>query len=160
MNTSANISWPTSLPQYFVGFDRIYDLITNFPDRDSGFPPSNLIQEDENKYIIEFALAGYNEKDLSIEVATENGSQQLTIEGKIESEDNSTREYRHKGIAQRAFRKSYSLAEHVVVNEASLDTGILKIHLEEIVPEEKKPKLIAIKTKKWYRVKDELKGFC
>jgi len=147
MNTSADLSWPTSLPQYLVGFDRIFELLqNNFPDRENGFPPSNLIQEDENKYIIEFALAGYKENDLSIEVTTENGSQQLTIEGK--AEDNSIKEYRHKGIAQRAFRKKYSLAEHVVVNEASLDNGILRIHLEEIIPEEKKPKQIAIKTLK------------
>ena len=149
MNTSADLSWPTSLPQYFVGFDRIFELLTNnFPERNNGFPPSNLIQEDENKYIIEFALAGYDEKDLSIEVTNENGSQHLTIEGKAESEDNSTTEYRHKGIAQRAFRKKYNLAEHIVVNEASLDKGILRIHLEEIIPEEKKPKQIAIKTLK------------
>lgn len=124
----------------FIGFDRLFDEISSAKNVQSGYPPYNITKESDEHYTIELAVAGYEDDDITI--TSENGH--LNIVG---SKGEDSRDYIHKGIAKRNFKQSFRLAEHVVVNEASLDNGILEIRLEKIIPEEKKPKTIPINHK-------------
>tara|TARA_B100001996_G_C18432450_1_gene505087 strand:+ start:116 stop:574 length:459 start_codon:yes stop_codon:yes gene_type:complete len=124
-----------------IGFDSMFNRVMNFPNtsQESGFPPYNIRKVDDYKYIIELALAGFSESDIEVEVA--DGT--LTVRSK---EDKSTDEnqYVHRGIAKRAFSKSWTLSDDIVVNSAEFNNGLLNISLEKVVPEEKKPRLIPI----------------
>ena len=124
-----------------IGFDSMFNRVMNFPNtsQESGFPPYNIRKVDDYKYIIELALAGFSESDIEVEVA--DGT--LTVRSK---EDKSTDEtqYGHRGIAKRAFSKSWTLSDDIVVNSAEFNNGLLNISLEKVVPEEKKPRLIPI----------------
>tara|TARA_B100000902_G_scaffold344390_1_gene349742 strand:- start:34 stop:483 length:450 start_codon:yes stop_codon:yes gene_type:complete len=126
----------------FVGFDRVIDLLNqNFEPNVNAYPPFNIEKLDEENYEIQMALAGFTDSDLAIEV--KEGT--LTVEGNQES--NPEVDFIHQGIAQRKFKKSWSLADTVVVKGARLTDGILRIALENIIPEEKKAQTIRIKTK-------------
>ena len=124
-----------------IGFDSMFNRVMNFPNtsQESGFPPYNIRKIDDYKYIIELALAGFSESDIEVEVA--DGT--LTVRSK---EDKSTDEnqYVHRGIAKRAFSKSWTLSDDIVVKGAEFNNGLLNISLEKVVPEEKKPRLIPI----------------
>ena len=124
----------------FMGLS-MFNRVMNFPNtsQESGFPPYNIRKVDDYKYIIELALAGFSESDIEVEVA--DGT--LTVRSK---EDKSTDEnqYVHRGIAKRAFSKSWTLSDDIVVNSAEFNNGLLNISLEKVVPEEKKPRLIPI----------------
>ena len=123
-----------------VGFDRLLDLLDQADGNAQGYPPYNIERSDENHYRIVLAVAGFAEKDLGVEVR--DGV--LTVEGKREAEAAAKPSYLHQGIAGRAFERKFQLAEHVEVRDARLENGLLRIDLERIVPEEKKPRKIAI----------------
>jgi molecular chaperone IbpA len=125
-----------------VGFDRLLNLLDQADGNAQGYPPYNIERSDENHYRIVLAVAGFADKDLGIEVR--DGV--LTVEGKREAEANAKPSYLHQGIAGRAFTRQFQLAEHVEVRDARLENGLLHIALERIVPEEKKPRKIAIHT--------------
>jgi len=120
-----------------IGFDRLLDLLES-ADQPQGYPPYNIERSDENNYRITVAVAGFAEKDLSVEVT--DGV--LTVTGKREDADKPA--YLHQGIAGRAFERKFQLAEHVEVRGARLENGLLHIALERVVPEAKKPRQIAI----------------
>ena len=149
MNTlSTQAHWDSLVPAFpqlrrqFVGFDRVFDLLNhNFETNVQNFPPFNIEKLDEENYEIQIALAGFQEEDLNIEVK----EGKLTVEGNQEPDEKI--EFVHQGIAQRKFRRTWSLADTVVVKGAKLVDGILKISLENQIPEEKKPQTIKIKTK-------------
>ena len=149
MNTlSTQAHWDSlvsAFPQIrrqFVGFDRVFDLLNhNFETNVQNFPPFNIEKLDEENYEIQIALAGFQEEDLNIEVK----EGKLTVEGNQEPDEKI--EFVHQGIAQRKFRRTWSLADTVVVKGAKLVDGILKISLENQIPPEKKPQTIKIKTK-------------
>jgi len=126
-----------------VGFDRIFDRITSLHNegqvKANSYPPYNITKESDTTYIVELAVAGFTEDTLDIQV--ENG--QLTVEGKA-PELPDEKEYLHRGIAARAFSRKFTLAETVVVRDASLENGMLRILLENVIPEEQKPKKISI----------------
>ncbi len=122
-----------------VGFDRLFDLLDQAENSAQGYPPYNIERNDENHYSITLAVAGFAEKDLGVEVR--DGV--LTVAGKRETKENG-QAYLHQGIAGRAFERRFQLAEHVEVKAARLENGLLHIELERIVPEEKKPRKIAI----------------
>ena len=132
-----------------VGFDNVFDHFERMFDDDftsfsaPTFPFYNIVKQSKNKYDIELALAGYSKDD--IEVNLEDGV--LTIKSKKEDtkEDTKDGEILHKGIAKRYFSKSFTIAEDVEVKGAELKDGILKVSLERIVPESKKPRTIDIK---------------
>jgi molecular chaperone IbpA len=108
------------------------------------YPPYNIVETSKNKYDIEVALAGYNKKD--IEVSYEDG--QLLIRSKKSDKDESKDidgNTLYKGIAKRYFERSFTIADDVEVKGAELKDGLLKVSLEKIVPESKKPKTIDIK---------------
>ncbi len=121
-----------------VGFDHLFDLLESASDAREGYPPYNIERSDDTHYRVTIAVAGFAEKDLNIEVKDDV----LTVSGKRETEAKPS--YLHQGIAGRAFERSFRLADHVEVKAARLENGLLHVDLERQVPEEKKPRRIAI----------------
>jgi len=119
-----------------VGFDHLLNLLDSSADQ--GYPPYNIERSDENNYRVSVAVAGFAEKDLSVDVK----DRVLTVTGK--REDGAKANFLHQGIAGRGFERSFQLAEHVEVKAARLENGLLYVDLERIVPEEKKPRRITI----------------
>jgi len=128
-----------------VGFDRVFDLIDSYAEQSNGYPPYNIERSDETHYRITLAVAGFAEKDLDVEVR--DGV--LTVTGKRdEPERSEDKGYLYQGIAGRAFERRFQLAEHVEVRNARLENGLLHVDLERLIPEEKKPRRIAINAPK------------
>ncbi len=129
-----------------VGFDRINRLMESAraPQSDSAYPPYNIEKTDENHYRITVAVAGFGTDELDITVK-ENS---LTISGKIKASqsEEAKRQILHRGIAGRAFQLNFALADSVIVHGADMENGLLHVSLERVVPEEAKPRTIAIKT--------------
>ncbi len=124
-----------------VGFDRFNDLFESalHSEANNAYPPHNIEKHGDNDYRIVIAAAGLAEEDLDIQV--EKGV--LTVAGgKRETDKEVT--YLHQGIAQRAFRLSFRLADHIEVQSAALNNGLLSIDLLRVVPEEAKPRHIEI----------------
>ncbi|MDF9773327.1 Hsp20 family protein [Pseudomonas baetica] len=125
-----------------VGFDRFNDLFESALRSEAAsttYPPHNVEKHGDDHYRIVIAAAGLTEEDLDIQVEKEV----LTITGgKRESDKEAI--YLHQGIAQRAFRLSFRLADHIEVQNASLSNGLLSIDLLRVVPEEAKPRRINI----------------
>ena len=121
-----------------VGFDRLFDLLEQSAETAPGYPPYNIERTDDTHYRITVAVAGFAEKDLNVEVR----EGVLTVAGK--REDQEKQSYLHQGIAGRAFERRFQLADHVEVRDAKLENGLLHIALERVIPEEKKPRRIAI----------------
>jgi len=122
----------------FVGFDHIFKELEEMTKHASDhYPPHNIIKDEDMKYRIEVATAGFKEEELKIEL--KDGI--LEVNG-----DHTPRglEFIHKGISTRKFHRSFRLSEYTQVTGASLENGILAIHLEVVLPEEKKPRKIAI----------------
>jgi len=122
-----------------VGFDRLIGLLESASEQ--GYPPYNIERSDENNYRVTLAVAGFAEKDLSVDVK----DRVLTITGKREAETAEKQtSLLYQGIAGRSFERSFQLAEHVEVKAARLENGLLHVDLERVVPEEKKPRRITI----------------
>ncbi|MEK9716855.1 MAG: Hsp20 family protein [Pelagibacteraceae bacterium] len=132
-----------------VGFDNVFDHFEKMFEDDFfsvptvNYPPYNIVKTGENKYDVEVALAGYNKKDINIEYA----NNLLTIKSvKEETSENKDAKGNvlHKGISKRFFSKSFTIADDTEVKGAELKDGLLKVSLERIVPEAKKPRTIEI----------------
>ena len=122
-----------------IGFDRYFDELERLTSHtQTNYPPYNIVKEDAENFSIELAVAGFGKKD--IEITKEKNV--LTIEGKI---DEDSKDFVHKGLASRAFRRSFTLADDVEVSGADLKDGILLVKLVRIIPEEDKPVSIKIK---------------
>ena len=133
------------LTPYAVGFDRVFDDMFKYIEHNTsstGYPPYNIIKDGE-KFQIEIALAGVAKEDLTMTVA----EGVLTIEHnpKDGEVDGTSWQWLHKGIAQRSFKRNFTLSDDVVVQGSRMENGMLYIELERIIPEEKKPKTIEIK---------------
>ena len=123
-----------------VGFDNIFDQLSTLSSYDtSNYPPYNIKKVDKEKYQLEMALAGFTKTDVIVEVKENT----LTISGK--SSDKEEDSFVHQGIARRAFKRRWTLAEHLEVTSAVLKDGVLKVDMKLNLPEEKKPKTITIK---------------
>lgn len=146
MNTTMSIYKPTNLtfPRWSVGYDRTFDLLNQMSEslspKGNPYPPYNVLKTDDDSYTIQLAVAGFTEDDLEIEVK----NSVLTIEGSKSDDEDPTAEYLHKGIGARSFTQTFALSEYVVVLDAQLKDGILSISLERQLPEEMKPRKIAI----------------
>jgi len=122
-----------------IGFDRYFDELERLTSHtQTNYPPYNIVKEDAENFCIELAVAGFGKKD--IEITKEKTL--LTIEGKI---DEDSKDFVHKGLASRAFRRSFTLADDVEVSGADMKDGILHVKLVRVVPEEDKPLSIKIK---------------
>jgi len=125
------------LKNHFLGFND--DFFSDFfVKTHNTYPPYNVKEKDE-KGLIELAVAGFKEKDLKIEVK----DNLLSIYGCKESKDT---EYLHKGIANRSFTRRFKLHEHIVVNGAKLEDGMLRVSYHREIPESEKPKIIKIQS--------------
>ena len=141
-NTLSLIDNFNQLTPYAVGFDRMFDNLSRYVDNNAtstGFPPYNIRKEGDYNYVIEMALAGFGKKDIEVEVA--DGT--LSIRSVKENNEDDSTVYR--GISSRRFERKFTMADDIVVNDAKLENGMLLVDLERVVPEEKKPRLIAVK---------------
>ncbi|MCX7594400.1 MAG: Hsp20 family protein [Fischerella sp.] len=129
-----------SLSRHFLGVERLFDQLNRATSmsNDTNYPPYNIIKHDEYNYTVELAVAGFSPEDIDVEVR--DGNLVVSGQNKVEIEQ----QYLHRGISNRAFVRSFALAEDVVVKDAIFENGLLKIRAERIVPEEKKPRKIAI----------------
>lgn len=134
----------TQLTYRGVGFNNhtmFFAELANNLSVKSTFPPYDILSNEENKYEIRMALAGFKKTDL--EITFQN--QVLTVKTKALEDDADTDAYFHKGIAARAFTQTFPLAEYVNIISAEMEDGILTIKLERELPEELKPRTIKIK---------------
>jgi molecular chaperone IbpA len=135
-----------ALHKFGIGFDNMFDDLMRVSTQQStsNYPPYNIVQINDDEYMIAVAVAGFGHDNLSVT----KDKKFLIIEGKhaaenVEVED-PTAIYLHKGISERSFRREFQLADHVEISNAHLELGILSIHLRREVPEDAKPKTIAI----------------
>ena len=136
-----------------IGFDSMFNHFESMFDDDffnltpaltNNYPPYNIVKSGKNKYDIEVALAGFNKKDINVNV--EDGM--LTIESvksKEEKEVEDNDGVLHKGISKRYFKRSFSIANDVEVKGAELKDGLLRVSMEKIIPDSKKLKTIDVK---------------
>lgn len=129
--------------KHAIGIDSLFNNMPHFEHVNSGnYPPYNIIKVTDDQYEIEVAVAGFNKDEIT--VTTHDG--QLIIAGEhVEQEETEEKNYLHKGISARSFERTFALADHVEVKNASVDNGVLKIELEREVPESLKPKQIEVK---------------
>ena len=130
------------LTPYAVGFDRVFDQLQNYVENNStstGYPPYNIKKDGDYNFDIEMALAGFSKKDIEVEIA--DGV--LTIRSIKENDENENNLYR--GISYRKFNRKFTLADDIIVKDGELKDGMLRITLERVIPEEKKPRMITIK---------------
>ena len=125
---------------HFIGFDHVWSEIERLSEMTDNkvYPPHNVVKHDEQKFSVELALAGYAKEDLTVEVR--DGILLVASDSKPVDE----REYLHKGISQKKFRRTFRLSEHVVVDGADFKDGLLVIDLRVQLPEEKRPRTITI----------------
>ena len=146
--TSKDLSIFNSLRPFSIGFDDMFDqfesmLGGNGVSVQSNYPPYNIRKAGKDKYAIEVALAGFNKDDVEVEYE----DNLLTVKTKDvkRSEEKDGDEVIHRGISQRSFARSFTIADDVKVNGAELKDGLLTISCEKIIPEIKKKRLIEIK---------------
>jgi molecular chaperone IbpA len=131
--------------KFGIGFDSVLDDLFNISSHTPGnYPPHNVIKTGDDTVTIEVAVAGFDEGE--VHVSTENNV--LTIHGQQFRNEPVNYEYLHRGISSRDFVQNFKLADYVEVLGATVNNGILTVDLERKVPEEKKPKSIAINYKK------------
>ena len=130
-----------ALHRHAIGFDRMFEELnrTFANSRSDNYPPHNVVKLDDTHYVIEVAVAGFAETEIDVELK-ENV---LTVRGEQTKKEQEI-EYLHKGISARNFVRTFPLAEHIEVRGATVKNGILAVALEQIVPEEQKPKKIQI----------------
>ena len=144
--TSKDLSIFNSLRPFSIGFDDMFDqfesMLGNGGLVQNNYPPYNIRKVGNEKYAIELAIAGFNKNDVEIEYE----DKLLTVKTKkvqktVEKDSN---EMIHRGISQRSFSRSFTIADDVEVKRADLKDGLLTISCEKIIPEQKKKKLIPI----------------
>jgi molecular chaperone IbpA len=138
-------SFVNQIHRQTIGFDRMFDELnrTFANSRTDNYPPHNVVKLDDTHYVIEVAVAGFAENEIDVELK----DNVLTVRGEQTKKENEI-EYLHKGISARNFVRTFPLAEHIEVRGATVNNGILSVALEMVVPEENKPKKIAITFKK------------
>ena len=133
-----------------IGFDNLFDHFENFFDdyenvkasHTASFPFYNIVKKEANKFDIEITLAGYDKKDISVEYEDNLLRIKSIKEAKSDKDQDGLI---HQGIAKRYFSKVFTIADDVEIKGAELKHGLLKVSLEKIIPEGKKPKKIEVK---------------
>jgi molecular chaperone IbpA len=144
-----NLSIFNQLRPITIGFDNIFDHFERVLDGDVmniptvNYPPYNIVRTGENTYDIELALAGFSKDDINVEY--ENNVLTVKSIKREETEKEINDAILHRGISKRMFTKSFTVADDVEVNGAELKDGLLRVSLERIIPESKKPRTIEIK---------------
>lgn len=126
---------------FFIGVDRELNRLMHVHGAATkqSYPPYDIIQIDEDSYILKLAAAGFSKGDLEISV---NNSMLVITGNKTEADDS---KYLHKGIATRNFTRTFALGEYMEVAFAEMENGVLHVNVKREIPEEKKPKKITIK---------------
>ena len=128
-----------------LGFDRFFSEVEKLLESDikpaTSFPPHNILKLDDSHYIVELAVAGFSKDEIDITVK----DSLLTIKGEKEDKTPDV-QYLHRGIGTRSFTKTLTIADTIEVKGAEFKDGILRIGLENIIPEHKKPRKIEIGT--------------
>lgn len=130
----------TPLYRSTVGFDRIFDMLDSTVRPD--WPPYDIERVAEDRYKISMAVAGFSTSEIEL---TQQGNS-LLVTGQKAGADGNQQEFLHRGIANRSFKQTFSLADHVKVTDASLENGMLVIQLVREIPEQLKPRRIAVGT--------------
>ena len=144
-----NLSIFNQLRPITIGFDNIFDHFERVLDGDVmniptvNYPPYNIVRTGENTYDIELALAGFSKDDINVEY--ENNVLTVRSIKREETEKEINDAVLHRGISKRMFTKSFTVADDVEVNGAELKDGLLRVSLERIIPESKKPRTIEIR---------------
>lgn len=133
--------------KFFVGFDEQFnrlakmhdDMTKNIPN----YPPYNIRKTGDNTYVIELAVAGFARQDIEIELADNT----MIVRGNAASNDKEQENYLWKGIATRNFTRTFALEDQIEVKDAEMLNGMLRVFLERIIPEHKKPKKVEVKEK-------------
>lgn len=135
-----------AIHKFGIGFDNLFDdlMRVNAQQSNTNYPPYDIVQVNDDEYMISVAVAGFGPDNLTVT----KDKKVLIIEGKhsretVDNEDN-TAKYLHKGISERSFRREFTLADYVEISNAHLELGILSVYLKREVPEQDKPKTIAI----------------
>jgi molecular chaperone IbpA len=136
--------FPKEFDRFFVGIDPLMKKLNDAAEftaksMTSNYPPYNILKFDGNKYVIELAVAGFEEQDINVEYSDDK----LTIKGKVVDKE-SNGEFLYHGLASRPFTREFTLADNVEVRSASLINGILRIELEAVIPEHKKSRKIPL----------------
>jgi len=147
---------PKEFDRFFVGFDPLVQKLSEAAEQTAklaqNYPPYNIKKVDDNRYVIEMAVAGFGKQDIELELA----DGKLVIKGNVGSgepaEQDSKGEWTwpqfiYQGLAMRPFTRQFTLADHVEIKGADLLNGILRVGLEYVIPEHKKPRKIDIADK-------------
>jgi len=147
---------PKELDRFFVGFDPLVQKLSEAAEQTAklaqNYPPYNIKKVDDNRYVIEMAVAGFGKQDIELELA----DGKLVIKGNVgsgeQAEQDSKGEWTwpqfiYQGLAMRPFTRQFTLADHVEIKGADLLNGILRVGLEYVIPEHKKPRKIDIADK-------------
>jgi molecular chaperone IbpA len=124
---------------FFLGFNDQFVRWETNKKTTSSFPPYNVKKVDEDNYVVELAVAGYDREDIDVTVDKDT----LIIKSERENDDKA--DYLHKGIAGRNFTQTFTLGEYMIVKSASLENGLLSVKIEREIPDEAKPRQIKIK---------------
>lgn len=129
------------LDKFFVGYDRVFDRLREFHDEATknipNYPPYNIKKTDENKYVIEMAVAGFGKQDIEIETEGDK----LIIKGNAEQDSADTADTLYQGLALRPFTRAFTLNDQVEVQNAEMINGLLKVTLERMIPESQRKKI-------------------
>ena len=145
--TSKDLSIFNSLRPFSIGFDDMFDQFESMLGNgslavQSNYPPYNIRKTGKDRYAIEVAVAGFNKDDVEVEYE----DNLLTVKTKqVKKSEKNSDEVIHRGISQRSFARSFTIADDVKVNGANMKDGLLTISCEKIIPEIKKKRLIEIK---------------
>ena len=133
--------------RFFIGFDehfrRLNQLQEEVTKNIPSYPPYNVRKVDDNHYTIEMAVAGFGQQDIDIEM----NDGKLIIRGNIHATEDGDENFIFKGIANRAFTRTFALEDEIEVKDAEIFNGMLKVVLERLIPEHKQPKKIPVKAK-------------
>ena len=143
----SSFAWDLFKDPFFIGFNREMERLSNvqLASRQVSYPPYDLVKVDDDSFKLSLAVAGFSKDNLSVTV--DNSTLIIKGDNNIESEEEKS-EVLHKGIAARKFTRTFALGEYMEVTGAEIKDGMLNIDIERIVPEDKKPKEIAIKLAK------------
>lgn len=145
--TSLTSLMPKDFQKLFVGFDDQYNRMAKLHDELTkgipNYPPFNIKKVDNDHYVIEVAVAGFSKSEIDVELA----DGKLIVRGRANDDADSMTSWIHKGIADRNFTRTFLINDQIEVRDAEMINGMLRIFLDQIIPEHKKPKKIDVKEK-------------
>jgi molecular chaperone IbpA len=141
MNDVFKTQLTTDMFNRMLGMNNLVAVLNNISYEDNKYPPHNVYKDGDN-YVVEIALAGWEEDDISVIVE----NLELTIKGEKQDSDRTARHMAYKGISTKNFSKKFVLAPHYVVTDATFKNGLLTIEVNHLLPEELKPREIKIST--------------